>query len=198
MDNRIILVDMDGTIAEWDVWFDRHVDELYPQFAEIIPRRDDEKRTFNMFAGHTPEVQNAISHIFDRDGFYAGLPEIPGAIDAIHDMDRKNDVFLVTSPWPTNKTCLQDKANWVAGHLGERWLDRLITTRDKTLIRGDYLIDDKPEIKGAMHPLEISWTQIFFDQPYNRGINKPRITDWSKWEEVLDQEYAYSLLGTDY
>ena len=37
---------------------------------------------------------------------------------------------------------------WVENHLGKDWIDRLILTRDKTMINGDVLIDDKINITG--------------------------------------------------
>ncbi len=37
---------------------------------------------------------------------------------------------------------------WVEKHLGYDFLEQVILTRDKTLIAGDILIDDKPDILG--------------------------------------------------
>lgn len=37
---------------------------------------------------------------------------------------------------------------WVEKHLGHEFLEQVILTRDKTLITGDILIDDKPDILG--------------------------------------------------
>lgn len=37
---------------------------------------------------------------------------------------------------------------WVEKHLGQEFLEQVILTRDKTLITGDILIDDKPDIQG--------------------------------------------------
>lgn len=37
---------------------------------------------------------------------------------------------------------------WVEKHLGHDFLEQVILTRDKTLVTGDILIDDKPDILG--------------------------------------------------
>ena len=37
---------------------------------------------------------------------------------------------------------------WVEKHMGRDWLNRLILTKDKTIIAGDLLFDDKPKITG--------------------------------------------------
>jgi len=193
-----ILVDMDGTICDWNGWFDNHVDDLYPQFASIIPRKEDNK-SFDMWAGHTLEVQEAITHIFNYENFYADIPEIPGAMDALKQMDAEgHNVSLVTSPWWYNNTCLEDKKNWVKNHLGEEWMDSLIITKDKTKIRGDFLIDDKPEIHGRYDVHQRQWIHILFDQPYNRQIDRPRLEDWSQWKPLLQEEWEKSFMWDEY
>ena len=37
---------------------------------------------------------------------------------------------------------------WIEEHLGEDWLDKIIITKDKTVVNGHVLIDDRPNIKG--------------------------------------------------
>ena len=57
-------------------------------------------------------------------------------------------------------------------------------TSDKTVVRGDVLIDDKPAITGAHHPV---WKQLLFEAPYNRHVtDRPRLTKWSEVETMLD------------
>lgn len=182
----VINVDMDGTIADWNAWFDKHVDEMYPEFAHLIPRKEDNK-DFNMWAGQSEEVGAAITHIFNARSFYEDIPEIPGALDALREMkDKGHIVSLVTSPWWDNETCLEDKKNWVRRNLGYEWMDSLIITRDKTMVVGDFLIDDKPEVHGKRDP---QWTHVLYDQPYNRHIDRPRLSDWTTWENLLESQF---------
>ncbi|MCT7149596.1 hypothetical protein M1196_23400, partial [Salmonella enterica subsp. enterica serovar Oranienburg] len=61
----------------------------------------------------------------------------------------------------------------------------MIITTDKTLVRGDILIDDKPVISGELPEYSTgtnharSWEHVIFDQSYNRHItNRRRILDW--------------------
>jgi len=98
-----------------------------------------------------------------------------------------HDVRIVTSPWVSNPTCASDKLNWVVKHYGSHWGPRVIITADKTLVRGDILIDDKPEIHGAAEP---EWEHVIFDQPYNRDIDKKRITDWSIWDLEIAEVFV--------
>lgn len=56
---------------------------------------------------------------------------------------------------------------YVATSVIIRWLTRLIITSDKTKIRGDLLIDDKPYITGSEYP---AWEHVLFTAPYNSEL----------------------------
>merc|ERR1712050_254760 len=56
----------------------------------------------------------------------------------------------------------------------------MILCQDKTTVRGDILIDDKPHITG-MHPP--TWQQCVFGAPYNKSrTDLPRFDHWANWE----------------
>lgn len=197
-----VLVDMDGTICDWGKQYDYDLDNYYlrygsymdlPQMADGIPRTKDQK-AFNLKEGLSEKQGKIIDAVMGRAGFYAELDPIPGAIDALLSLvEDGHTVSIVSSPWWPNRTCVQDKHDWLVKHLGAEWADRLIITKDKTLVDGDILIDDKPEITGDITP---RWEHILFDQPYNSHIvNGHRMLSWSE-EEVdhaieqhLDKKY---------
>ena len=91
------------------------------------------------------------------------------------------DVRLVTSPHPEcPASCSAEKYTWLLEHLGETWVDRLIIARDKTHVRGDLLIDDKPIISGSSK--HVSWKQVLFSQSYNKDVElggRTRLSSWS-------------------
>ena len=177
-----ILVDMDGVIADWGHAYGQSLD-AHGEAAALIPRHADQ-RSFNLNEGRTDAEKAIIAEVMVQKGFYSRLRPIPGAKAALKAMLKAgHDVRIVTSPWVSNPTCASDKLNWVAKHYGDHWAQRVIITTDKTLVRGDYLVDDKPEVKGDAVP---TWEHVLFDQPYNRDVtNRRRITDWSQWAEVL-------------
>jgi 5'-nucleotidase len=75
-----------------------------------------------------------------------------------------------------------EKYEWVDQHLGLAWVDRIVLTRDKTLVNGDILIDDRPQIEGAAKP---TWEHVLYDQPYNRSETGKRRLTWANWRTVL-------------
>lgn len=182
-----VLVDMDSTIADWGKEFDRMLDER-GEVAANIPRQGDQ-REWSLDANRTEDEVKIIAEIMNDPGFYARLEIMPHAKEQLLGMvERGHEVILVTSPWLTNPTCISDKFQWVAEHLGADWAERVIITKDKTHVSGDILIDDKPEIKGTGTP---KWRHILFDQPYNQYItDKARVYNWL---DFIAEEWVYPV-----
>jgi len=59
----------------------------------------------------------------------------------------------------------------------------MIVTKDKTIIHGDILIDDNPDVKGVQEP---TWQHILYSQPYNSQVNSKKRMTWENWESVID------------
>lgn len=110
---------------------------------------------------------------------------LPGGLEAVKQIKESGvDVRVCTSPG-TLKYAAGEKSRWVHKYLGEEFTKQLVITRDKTVIRGDILIDDKPDILNSQHA---EWTQILYDQPYNRHIKDKKRLTWDNWEQVLKLE----------
>lgn len=177
----MILVDMDGVLADWGGNYSRHLDE---RGAHESIRRHPDQRSFDLFEGVDPEHHHVIHSVMEHPGFYAELEPLPGAVEALDQMMWNGfEVLIVTSPWPSNPTCASDKIDWAVKHFGKPWAKRVVITSDKTVVVGDYLIDDKPTITGYLN--DPAWRHILFDQPYNREIDQPRMSDWSEWRDHI-------------
>lgn len=177
--NFTVLVDMDGVMCKWQDMYDALLRKHYPHIP-VFPF--DQVTRFKTQSFYADEYRAEIAEMMNMPGFYRDLEPMDGSVQALHTMKEAGiDVFLCTAPYVTHKTCASEKMEWVEQHLGSAWLNRTIITSDKTLVRGDVLIDDKPNIKGAMTP---TWKHIVFDAPYNRGI-EPRLDDWNEWHSVL-------------
>jgi 5'(3')-deoxyribonucleotidase len=75
-------------------------------------------------------------------GFFLKLEEIPDAIESFRKLQDKYDVWILTRPSFKNVNCYTEKAQWVWDHLGYDVLEKTIMSPDKSLLKGDYLIDD--------------------------------------------------------
>jgi 5'-nucleotidase len=177
----LILVDMDATIADFENGFLRKWRDLYPD-DYYIPIED--RTTYKIEDQYPEKFLEKVSSIMKLPGFFYAMDPIPGSIEALQEMILMGyEVFICTSPIKENRDCVLEKYDWVHNNLGEGWLNRLIITKDKTILRGDYLIDDRPDIDGVCQSV---WEHILFDQPYNRANKSKRRLNWSNWKEVID------------
>lgn len=176
-----ILVDMDGVIADFDGeflkrWRERYPDKLYVPFKE--------RRTFYVRDSYPNELKPLVTEILLEPDFFREMMPMDGAREALFEMQGMGlEVFICTSPFSTYKNCVLEKYEWMENHLGPDWIKYIILTKDKTIIKADYLIDDKPEITGMEKAP--AWEHVLYDRPYNRGMNKRRLT-WDNWKDVLE------------
>lgn len=177
------LIDMDGVVADWNGRF-QHI--ARSDYSHINFPFLTENLNWDLMHGLDEEAQEAVISIMNLDGFYADLDMIPGADVALNEMVEEGiHVSICTSPSINNRTCASDKLFWLENNIGKGFAKRAVITSDKTLVMGDVLFDDKPEITGAYRPV---WEHILFDQPYNRTdtLNRRRITDWANWRDYIN------------
>lgn len=95
-------------------------------------------------------------------GIFALMSPMPGAIDAVHKLQEKYDVYiLTTAPWK-NPSAWSDKVKWVTEHLDDVFHKRMVITHCKHLCEGDYLIDDRG--KNGASEFKGEWIQFGSDR----------------------------------
>lgn len=135
----------------------------------------DYDKGFNYWASEYEFPQSRI-------GFWRDLEPLPGAIDSYIELTRKHDVWILTRPSFNNLNCYNEKAEWVRNHLGFEAQRKTIFCGDKSLLKGDILIDD---FNGhGQEEFEGLWIQIG---------NKKHPT----WNEVMKtiSEYESIIFG---
>ena len=95
-------------------------------------------------------------------GFYKNILPIEGAIDSVKKINENYNLYFATRPSYMNLHCYSEKAEWIANHFGIHWVSKLILIPDKSLLIGDYLIDDYPwkNFKGEWIRYENNWNVI--------------------------------------
>jgi 5'-nucleotidase len=177
----LILIDMDDVISDFDGEFYTRWNKIHPEKKIVSP---EERKCFYIKDELPEDFTKLIREINTASGFIRSLSEIPGSIQAVKEIaGMGNEVFICTSPLNAYKNCVEEKYAWIEEHLGFEWTLKLILTKDKTLVRGDLLIDDKPEITGVAEP---TWEHIIFDKPYNRHVNNHKRINWGNWKEILE------------
>ena len=76
-------------------------------------------------------------------GLFGLMKPMPGAIEAMHELQKHYDLFILsTAPWK-NPSAWSDKVTWVTEYLDDVFHKRMVITHRKDLCQGDYLIDDR-------------------------------------------------------
>ena len=91
------------------------------------------EKTKKEYAGRLDEIP----------GLFGLMKPMPGAIEAVHELQKHYDLFILsTAPWK-NPSAWSDKVAWVTKYLDDVFHKRMVITHRKDLCQGDYLIDDR-------------------------------------------------------
>ncbi len=176
-----ILVDMDGVLSDFEKGFIRRWKEKHPDKRVFEP---EERKGFYIIDQYPKEWKPLIVEIRSEPGFFYNLEPVPGGLSAVREMAEMDwEVFICSSPMLSHEYCATEKYRWVEKHLGREWKKRVILTKDKTVIKANILIDDRPDVKGSENPP--SWEHVLYDRPYNRDVKGKRRLTWSDWKEII-------------
>jgi 5'(3')-deoxyribonucleotidase len=130
---KVLFIDLDGVIADF-----------------ITAMHSHPLRKISPYDEHPDTIP----------GIFRNLNPIIGAIDAVKillDSNQYEVYFLSTAPW-NNPSAWTDKRLWLEDQFGDLVNRRLILTHRKDLLKGDILIDDRPN-NGAKD-FEGNWIQF--------------------------------------
>ena len=75
-------------------------------------------------------------------GFFLNLKPLPLALESVNRLISKYDVWFLSRPSFKNTFSYTEKAEWVKEHFGYEMQKKLILCGDKSLLKGEVLIDD--------------------------------------------------------
>lgn len=171
---------MDGPLADFEQGVFDALNQRYHPNIRAIPL--DQRQGFRVKDQYPAIVRPIITAIYNADGFALSLKPTLGAIQAVTEMVQLGlKVYICTSPLSDSATNASDKINWIKIHFNSELARRVIITKDKTLVKGDYLIDDRPQVKGIATP---TWQHLLFAAPTNNHIQTTKIT-WQNWQDFI-------------
>lgn len=83
------------------------------------------------------------------DGFFLNLSPLSGALESVRALIRSGlyDIHILTQPLAYSPISYTEKAQWIAKWFPEL-IEKITMTQDKSLLKGQYLIDDNLKWQG--------------------------------------------------
>jgi len=166
-----IAVDMDGVLADVESQFSNW---YYEQYGVHVPY---EQRAGKPEGEGFPD-KDAVRRFVFTPGFFRTLPVMPGAVDALKQLDDKYEVFIVSAAMEFPQS-LSEKLEWINQHLPFIPWSRIVFCGDKSLIQADYMIDDHPKNLD-----KFNGETIMFHAAHNANVaHHQRV---KSWDEIID------------
>jgi len=77
-----------------------------------------------------------------QPGMFLTLEPIEGGIESVKKLMDHYDVYILTRPSTMNPYNYSEKRVWIEYYFGVEFCKKLILCYDKSMVKGDYLIDD--------------------------------------------------------
>lgn len=155
-----ILIDMDGVIADlYPYWLERLNKKLDTNF-----KKEDITNFYIHDALQVPEKE--VYSIIDEPGFFYRAGVIQGSQYVLEKLwnDSRYDCRICSAASYSNNA-VREKWMWLQEYFPFIKKEKVIFTKDKSIIDAAWLIDDAPHNIEAFHH-----GKIVFDQPWNRSL----------------------------
>lgn len=124
--------------------------------------------------------RTAIFSQIHKPRFFADIPVMTGAQEAIVQLQERYDVFVATAAMEFPNS-FRDKYDWLAEHFPTIHWKNVIFLGDKSILGADYLIDDMPY---NLHTF--SGKGLLFDALHNRDeTSYERVRSWADVTTLL-------------
>lgn len=160
-----IIIDMDEVLADNYPSFLRKAAELYGR--ELQPEEHRGKRIYDL-----PGLDK-VREILHQKGHFRQLPVMENAVEVVRELYEYHEVFIVTTATEFRYSFL-DKYEWLEEHFPFIHYDRIVFCGDKSIVHGDYMIDDKVKNLAGFNG-----TGLLFTASHNvEEQNYHRVNDW--------------------
>lgn|SRR5574343_271562 len=157
-----VFCDMDGVIANClDYWLEKYNkdydDDLKPE--DIV--------SYNTHKYVKPECGLKIYDYILEEGFFLNATCLQEDIDELrrlHDSDI--DVHFATKAPFNSKYVMREKCQWVDKHFPFIGSNKIIFLQNKSLLRGDFLIEDCPD-----NLVDFKGIKILYTRPWNQYVD---------------------------
>jgi 5'(3')-deoxyribonucleotidase len=180
----VVLVDCDDVVGR----FNHGICKLIFERTGVQYTEED-IRTWDIFQtiSHPehPDLEDHCYAIANSPGWCLDIEPFPGAQEGIAKLREVSEVFFVTSPFK-GITWEGERRAWIEKHFG---VDKkhVIQAHAKFLVRGEFLVDDKPDNIRKWQNYNPDDVAMLWDRPHNRDADD--LYRVHSWQAVLEDIY---------
>jgi len=189
-----IICDMDNTICRTNEYF---YDNCRARFGKPYLMYD--KETVNNFHIHEwlmsqrgeiaeLEAKAMKEIIFNDESYWATIPPYNNAVDVLTYLSDKFEIFIASDALTVNNdACMTGKKKWLKRFLPHFYFSNMIFIRDKSMLKGDIIIEDVPKQVENFEGIS-----ILMDYPYNRDFTPSyRVNNWQEILKLFEKELRF-------
>lgn len=174
-----LLVDVDEVLGDFQT-------PALDIMAKVTGRRyrPEDFEVWDIFSVLTDEQKELVFAEIEKPGFCSNLKPLRGAVEAIRYLRSLVDIFPVTSPFHS-VPWVTERNQWLGDHFGWK-KSEIVHTSAKFLVRGDAILDDKPEHIVAWTAEYPAGLGMLWHIPNTRTLGHDHLRVRS-WEEVIER-----------
>ncbi len=165
-----IIIDMDEVLADNFPSFYREAKERFG--VDVGPDDHPGRKVYDL-----PGLSE-LREVLHEKGHFRNLPVIENAVEVVQELYQHYEVYIVTTATEFRYSFL-DKYEWLEEHFPFIHHRRIVFCGDKSIVHGDFMIDDK-----AKNLDTFSGTGLLFTSSPN--LNEQRYHRVNNWLEVRD------------
>lgn len=125
--------------------------------------------------------QQQLRAFLDAEDFFEDLPLMPGAQDVLKQLSQRFEIFIATQAMAVPNS-LGPKYRWLQRHFNFIPPTHYVFCGDKSILKGDYLIDDIPR-----NLKRFEGRGLLFTAPHNLTVTGfVRVNNWPEVAEYFE------------
>ena len=169
-----LIVDMDDVLADATGQFINFYEKEYGV------RVSRESMNFKDEMERFPDHHDEVYQFTFRKNFFRTMQVNENSQEVVKQLNKQYELFIVSSAMEFPNS-LSEKFEWLGEHFSFLHWKQFVFCGSKTVVHGDYMIDDLP------HNLEkFNGEKLIFTAPHNLQFNHfKRVNNWKEIEELL-------------
>jgi len=166
VEDRIALIDLDGTVADYDK-------AMAVEMARLASPEEDPPETVDFDSPKEPHVKAREELIRRQPGFWRSLPKLELGFEIVEDLETVGFGLHVLTRGPSRTTSAwTEKVEWCHEHLPQA---AVTITQDKALVYGRVLVDDWPPFMKGWLTVRPRGLVVCVAHPWNAGVDHPQV-----------------------